>query len=94
MMHFNIVLFETETQTMVSNLKTIKRELKGMSEKEYIENLKLLLDKFKLPSDNKIASHLKLFNIVRDLRSEYVVNGRFIYIIYQMAVEEYEQDCK
>ena len=93
-MHFNIVLFETETQTMVSNLKTIKRELKGMSEKEYIENLKLLLDKFKLPSDNKIASHLKLFNIVRDLRSEYVVNGRFIYIIYQMAVEEYEQDCK
>jgi hypothetical protein len=79
---------------MVSNLKTIKRELKGMSEKEYIENLKLLLDKFKLPSDNKIASHLKLFNIVRDLRSEYVVNGRFIYIIYQMAVEEYEQDCK
>lgn len=94
MISFNIVLFETETQTMVSNLKTIKRELKGMSEKEYIENLKLLLDKFKLPSDNKIASHLKLFNIVRDLRSEYVVNGRFIYIIYQMAVEEYEQDCK
>ena len=52
------------------------------------------MERFKLPSDNKIASHLKLFNIVRDLRSEYIVNGRFIYIIYQMAVEEYEQDCK
>lgn len=82
-------MFETETQTMVTSLKTIKRELKDMSQEEFIRNLKLLLEKFKLPSDNKIASQLKLFNIVRDLRSEYVVNGRFVYIIYQMAVEEY-----
>lgn len=74
---------------MVTSLKTIKRELKDMSQEEFIRNLKLLLEKFKLPSDNKIASQLKLFNIVRDLRSEYVVNGRFVYIIYQMAVEEY-----
>ncbi len=28
------------------------------------------------------------------MRSEYIVNGRFVYIIYQMAVEEYELDCK
>jgi hypothetical protein len=29
---------------------------------------------------------------VRDLRSEYVINGRFTFIVYQMAVQEYEED--
>jgi hypothetical protein len=81
-------------ETMVSNLKTIKRELSLMSWEEFIKSLNILLTKYKLPSDDKVGPYLKAYNIVRDLRSEYVINGRFNYIIYQMAVEEYLKDLK
>jgi hypothetical protein len=56
-------------ETMVSNLKTIKRELFNLKEKEFTEKLDLLLRKYKLPSDDEVAKHLKAYNIVRDLRS-------------------------
>lgn len=54
----------------------------------------MLIKKFKLPADNKVGSILKVYNIVRDLRSEYVINGRFTYIIYQLSVQEYVKDMK
>lgn len=79
---------------MVSNLKIIKRSLDGMSMKEFLESLELLLKKQKLAEDNKIGSILKLYNIVRDLRSEYVINGRYTYIIYQRAYQKYIEDIK
>lgn len=79
---------------MVSNIKIIKRELNDLTEKDFIANLELLLKKYKLPSDNKVGTHLKAYNIVRDLRSEYVINGRFTYIIYQLALQEYVKDAK
>ena len=47
-----------------------------------------------MPEDNKIGSILKLYNIVRDLRSEYLINGRYTYSIYQMAVQKYISDLK
>jgi len=40
-----------------------------MSQAEYFTNLDLLLKKQTLSSDNKIAPNLKLYNIVRDLKS-------------------------
>jgi hypothetical protein len=56
--------------------------------------LHLLRKKGKLPSDNQIAPHLKSYNIVRDLRSEYVFNGRFMYTVFNMAIQEYEKDMR
>ena len=49
--------------------------------------MKMLLEKGKLPSDNKIAQSLMAYNIVRDCRSEYVFNGKFMYTVFQMAYE-------
>lgn len=65
-----------------------------MSEEEFFSQLKLLLEKGKLQSDNTVAPHLKAYNIVRDLRSEYVFNGKFTYTVFNMAVQEYEKDMK
>lgn len=74
-------------ETMVANIKTIKRSFEGMSNEEFQEELRLLQKKGKLTSDNKLAPHLKAFNIVRDLRSEYVFNGRFVYTVFTMAIK-------
>ena len=54
----------------------------------------MLLTKKKLPSDNEIAPHLKAYNIVRDLQSEYVFNGRFMFNVFNMAIQEYESGMK
>lgn len=56
--------------------------------------MKLLLKKKQLPSDHVIAPHLKAYNIVRDLQSDYVFNGRFMYTVFNMAIQEYEEDMK
>jgi len=53
-----------------------------MNLNDYLINLDLLLNKQMLNSDNKIAPNMKLYNIVRDLRSEYVITGRYTYIIF------------
>lgn len=34
------------------------------------------------------------YNIVRDCRSEYVFNGKFMYTVFQMAYEEYIRDLR
>lgn len=65
-----------------------------MTDDQFFTELKLLLKKRKLPSDNIIAPHLKAYNIVRDLQSEYVFNGRFMFTVFNMAIQEYEQDMK
>lgn len=56
--------------------------------------MKMLLEKGKLPSDNKIAPRLMAYNIVRDCKSEYVFNGKFMYTVFQMAFAEYIRDLK
>ena len=61
---------------------------------DFLFNLDLLLKKNTLTSDNKIAPNLKLYNIVRDLRSEYVITGRYTYIILEMALNKYKNDIK
>ena len=81
-----LVLYDSQMETMVSNLKNIKRQLK-ISQEHFFAQLKLLLDKGKLQSDNEVAPHLKAYNIVRDLRSEYVFNGKFAYTVFNMAVQ-------
>jgi len=35
---------------------------------------------------------LKVYNIVRDLRSDYVINGHYILKIYEIALDEYRKD--
>jgi hypothetical protein len=77
---------------MVSNLKIIKRELATLNSEEFLASLELLLRKQKLPEDNRLGSILKLYNIVRDLRSEYIINGRYTLTIYEMALRKYRQD--
>jgi hypothetical protein len=79
---------------MVSNLKIIKRELSTLRSEEFLASLELLLRKQKLPEDNILGNTLKLYNIVRDLRSEYIINGRYTYTVYEMAVRKYRQDIK
>jgi hypothetical protein len=54
----------------------------------------MLLIKKKLPSDNEIAPQLKAYNIVRDLQSEYVFNGRFMFTVFNMAIQQYENGMK
>jgi hypothetical protein len=76
---------------MVANLKNIKREVK-MSDADFFDDLKTLLEKKILPSDNQLAPHLKAYSIVRDMQSEYVFNGRFMFTVLNMAVQEYERD--
>jgi len=34
------------------------------------------------------------YSIVRDCKSEYVFNGKFMYTVFQMAFEEYIRDLK
>lgn len=58
-----------------------------IEEQEFFKQLRILLKKGKLPSDNEIAPHLKAYNIVRDLRSEYVFNGKFMYTVFNMAIK-------
>ncbi len=47
--------------------------------------MRFLLEKGKLPSDNKIAPLLMSYNILRDNQSEYVFNGKFMFNVFQMA---------
>ena len=56
--------------------------------------MRLLLEKGKLLSDNKIGPYLMSYNIVRDNQSEYVFNGKFMYTVFQMAYQEYVSDLK
>ena len=90
----SLVLYESEMETMVANLKTIKREFQTLSDEEFFKELKLLKTIGKMPSDNKLAPHLKAFNILRDLRSDYVFNGRFMYTVFNMAIQKYESDME
>lgn len=89
---YNPVLLDSEAETMVSNLKIIKRELATLNSDDFLASLELLLRKQKLPEDNRLGSILKLYNIVRDLRSEYIINGRYTLTIYEMALKKYRQD--
>ena len=89
---YNPVLLDSEAETMVSNLKIIKRELATLNSEEFLASLELLLRKQKLPEDNRLGCILKLYNIVRDLRSEYIINGRYTLTIYEMALKKYRQD--
>ena len=89
---FREVIFLNEVNTMVSHLKSIKREFPMMSQETYIETLQLILKHYRLPSDNKIGALLKVYNIVRDLRSDYVINGHYILKIYEIALDEYRKD--
>jgi len=68
--------------------------LQNISLNDFFENLDLLLKKKTLASDNKIAPNLKLYNIVRDLRSEYIITGRYTYIVFEMALNKYKYDIK
>jgi hypothetical protein len=40
-----------------------------MSHQTYIDTLRVVTECHKLPSDNKVGSLLKVYNIVRDIRS-------------------------
>ena len=53
-----------------------------MSQETYIETLQVIVKHYKLPSDNKIGAVMKVYNIVRDLRSEYVINGHYLFKVY------------
>lgn len=59
-----------------------------------MRQMRILLEKGKLLSDNKIGPYLMSYNIVRDNQSEYVFNGKFMYTVFQMAYEEYVNDLK
>lgn len=50
--------------------------------------------KRKLPSDNLIAPHLKAYNIVRDMQSDFIFNGRFMFTVFGIAIKQYEKDLK
>lgn len=58
-----------------------------MSQETYIETLQVIVKHYKLPSDNKIGAVMKVYNIVRDLRSEYVINGHYLFKVYETALE-------
>ena len=45
-----------------------------------MSELKVFLKKGKLPSDNQIAPHLKAYSIARDLQSDYIFNGKFMFM--------------
>lgn len=59
-----------------------------------MDELHILLRKRMLPSDNIIAPHLKAYNIVRDMQSDYIFNGRFMFTVFSIAIKEYEKDLK
>lgn len=59
-----------------------------------MDHLHFLLGKQVLPSDNIIAPHLKAYNIVRDMQSDYIFNGRFMFTIFNIAIKQYEKDLK
>lgn len=48
----------------------------------------------KLPSDSKVGALLRVYNILRDLRSEYVINGGYMLKIFELAFENYRQDWR
>lgn len=87
------VLHESEMQTICAKLKHIKREIK-IPEEQFIQQMRFLLEKGKLPSDNKIAPLLMSYNILRDNQSEYVFNGKFMFNVFQMAYKQYLNDLK
>lgn len=80
-------------QTICAKLKHIKREIK-IPEEQFIQQMRFLLEKGKLPSDNKIAPLLMSYNILRDNQSEYVFNGKFMFNVFQMAYKQYLNDLK
>lgn len=80
-------------ETLCAKLKHIKRDL-NISEDEFLRQMRILLEKGKLLSDNKIGPYLMSYNIVRDNQSEYVFNGKFMYTVFQMAYEEYAHDLE
>jgi|LakMenEpi03Aug12_release.lakeMendotaPanAssembly.Ray.scaffolds.fasta_scaffold2901601_1 hypothetical protein len=59
-----------------------------------MSELKVFLKKGKLPSDNQIAPHLKAYSIARDLQSDYIFNGKFMFTVFNLAIKEYEKDWK
>jgi hypothetical protein len=71
---------------MVSHFRSIKRELPNMSHETFIETLQVITRSRKLPSDNKVGSLLKVYNIVRDMRSQYVINGGYMFKVFEMAI--------
>ena len=81
-------------ETMITNLRVIKRKLRELSNESFMESLSLLLKKYKLPSDNELGPYLRLYNIVREDDGEYVFNGRFMYTIYGMALRRLEKDLQ
>ena len=81
-------------ENMVANFKNIKRSLENISNQEFVNSLNILLLKLKLPADNPLGPYLQLYSIVREFRSEYVFNGRFMFTVYGMAVREYIKDME
>ena len=74
---------------MVVHFRIIKRELPNMSQKNFLKTLRVVIRHQKLPSDNKVGALMKVYNIMRDMRGEYVINGGYILKIFEMAIEEY-----
>lgn len=63
-----------------------------MPQQQYVDLLEELLRKRKLTADSKIGPNLKIYNIVRDLRSQYVANGNYTANILELAVYKYKKD--
>jgi hypothetical protein len=76
-----------------AKIKHIHREV-NLSEEEFVAQMRLLIEKGRLPSQNKIAPYLMAYNIVRDKKSEYVFNGKFMSTVFEKAYEEYLSDMK
>ena len=60
-----------------------------MSHKLFVDTLRLVLRYRKLPSDNRVGDLLKVYNVMRDQRSLYVINGGYVLKILELALEEY-----
>ena len=67
---------------MVTNFRSIKRELQSMSMRQYLDTLEMVVRHKKLPSDCKVGPLLRVYNTLRDVRSEYVINGGYILKIF------------
>ena len=59
-----------------------------------MDSLSVVIKNRKLPSDNRVGALLKVYNIMRDMRGEYVINGGYTLKIFQAAFEEYNQDVE
>ena len=80
------MIIVSEVETMVGHFRSIKRYIPLMSQQTFIETLQAAGKHGKLPSDNKIGSLLKVYNIMRDRRSEYIINGSYIRSIFLAAI--------